>query len=444
MACFAEADGRRDDLADMARNARGGVRTGVVVGGLVLGGLWGAGCVVAPPRSVVVIEPPGSRVERPVAGAVSGSPGLPAGGVSAEGADVVRAASPGRGVVTRSGVSVLGELSAVPPPAVRGSPLLTFQQHTFVAEGADGDVAIDPSGQWMVFTSTRHEGRPKVYLQKTDGLTVTQLTADDSDDAHPTFSPDGRRIAFASNRTGRWAIYLMDMDGRNVVQVTPSRTHDLHPSFSPCGRFLAYCSLGPRTQQWELWVVELATGARRMIGEGLFPSWSPDASVNRIAFQRPKRLGSRLFSIWTVDLVDGEPRRLTEVASSPNSALVTPAWTPDGQTLVFTSITEQDGSAQYDLWSVRADGSERRRLTDGVGMVLSPAVASTGRVFFISDRSGLESVWSLPGAGSPAVAGGGEQVPSASRFVTPERTASGVPAGAGSAEAGGKVAGETP
>lgn len=284
-----------------------------------------------------------------------------------------------------------------------------FQQHTYVDEGYDTDVAIDPTGTQMVFASTRHNEKSDLYLQRVDGLSVTQLTNDSADDAFPTFSPDGRSIAFSSTRTGSWQIYTMDADGRNVVQVTSGLMQAVHPSFSPDGRKLVYSAMGGRSAQWELWTVELGTGEKRMIGYGLFPSWSPDKSVSRIAFQRPRQRGGRWFSLWTMDLIDGEGRRVTEIAASTNAAIVSPSWSPEGKRLAFTTIVDptRDGTkkAQQDVWTINADGSNRKRLTDGSGSNLTPFWAVDNRIYFVSDRGGQECVWSAKiENSSPAVA----------------------------------------
>lgn len=282
-----------------------------------------------------------------------------------------------------------------------------FEQVTFLDEGFDTDVSISPDGQWIVFASTRHHERPEIYLQRVGGSAVTQLTSDDAEDAFPVFSPDGSRIAFASTRNGSWDIYVMDADGRNVTQVTgTSNMYELHPSFSPDGTRLVYCATGTRSGQWELWTVDLRSLQRRMIGYGLFPSWSPRRDRDQIAFQRARQRGGRWFSLWTADLVAGEAHRLTEVAVSANAAIVSPAWNGDGTQIAFTTIlnpSQDGGGAQQDIWVINADGTGRRRITDGHGVNASPAWSSDNRVYFVSNRGGAEAIWSAQAGPTPTV-----------------------------------------
>jgi TolB protein len=298
-------------------------------------------------------------------------------------------------------VNVYGEFDGVRRGPVRAVGESGFQQHTFVDEGEDSDVTVDPAGKWLAFTSTRHNTSGDIYLQRVDGTSVTQLTNDPARDAFPAFSPDGKWIAFSSTRAGNWQIYRMDLDGREVVQVTSGPMQAIHPSFSPDGTRLVYSALGPRSGQWELWTVNLLSGERRQVGYGLFPSWSPDQSVDRIAYQKPRQRGSRWFSLWTMELVNGEGRRNTEVAVSSNAAIVAPCWSPDGHKLAFTTVVQPTGSTakaaagQQDVWTVDADGANKHRLTDGNGTNLQPAWAADNRVYFVSNRGGNESIWSV-------------------------------------------------
>ena len=283
-----------------------------------------------------------------------------------------------------------------------------YQQHSYVDEGFDTDVSIDPSGRWMAYASTRHSERSDVYLQRASGLAVTKLTTDPADDAFPTFSPEGDRIAFCSNRSGNWDVYVMDRDGRNVTAVTQGPGHDLHPSFSPDGRRVAFCRIGGRSRQWEIWVADVETGEQTMVGFGLFPDWSPRVDKDVIAFQRARQRGGRWFSLWTMELTDaGEPTRVTEIAMSTNAALVAPAWSPDGSRLAFATVVDPDAGmpdvdeavGRQDIWTVNADGTDRHRLTDGKGTYATPDWSVDGRVFFVSDRGGTECVWSAAADG---------------------------------------------
>ena len=297
-------------------------------------------------------------------------------------------------------VNIYGEFGGVqrPQPTAHGNG--GFEEHTFIDEGFDSDVQIDPTGKWMVFTSTRDSDHPNVYLQRVDGLSVIQLTNDEADYAFPSFSPDGKQIAFCSTRGGNWDIYTMDIDGKNIVQVTNDPMQHIHPSFSPDGGRLVYCCLGGKSGLWELWTVDLSTGQKQIIGFGLFPSWSPNKQVDRIAFQRARQRGSRWFSLWTLDLVDGEARRVTEVTASTNAAIVCPSWSPDGKQIAFATIAEPNNSTgpkpmgQQDIWTINWDGSGRRRVTDGIGLNLGPSWSPDSRIYFVSDRGGAECVWS--------------------------------------------------
>jgi TolB protein len=192
----------------------------------------------------------------------------------------------------------------------------------------------------------------------------------------------------------------MDINGKNIVQQTNDPMQHIHPSFSPDGNRLVYCSLGGKSGQWELWTVDLTTSEKRMIGFGLFPSWSPSRDVDRIAFQRARQRGGRWFSLWTLELVDGESRRITEVTASSNAAIVCPSWSPDGKQIAFATIAEPNNSngtkpaGQEDIWTITCDGSDRTRVTDGVGLNLGPFWAADNRIYFVSDRGGAECVWS--------------------------------------------------
>jgi TolB protein len=194
---------------------------------------------------------------------------------------------------------------------------------------------------------------------------------------------------------------MMDHTGKNITQITSGLAHDMHPSFSPDGLRLAYCSLTARGQ-WELWIVDLTTNERKQIGYGLFPSFSPRRDKDVLAFQRARNRGSRWFSIWTCELIDGEARSITEVTISANAAVVSPSWSPDGKSLAFATIVEPNSvnshgkpMGQQDVWTVNSDGTGRHRITDGKGVNNSPFWSPDGRIFFVSNRGGTDSIWSV-------------------------------------------------
>jgi len=287
-----------------------------------------------------------------------------------------------------------------------GKAAVNLLQHTFAGEGAEFDPAVDPSGKFLVFASTRHSRHSHLFRKPIDGASMTQITDGPANDAQPAFSPDGRRLAFASDRAGQWDIWVIDVDGRHPMQVTTNPAADLHPSWSPDGKRLVFCRLEPRLGQGELWIADLdSPGTQRFIGEGLFPAWSPTG--DKIAYQRARQRGSRWFSIWTITLEDNEPTMPTEIASSMTAALIAPAWSPDGRQIAYTCVRPSPHAssaggqprlhdhAAADIGIVDADGRGLIRLTDGEGSRYSPCWASDDRIYFTTRHDSRETIWSI-------------------------------------------------
>ncbi|MFH1416914.1 MAG: hypothetical protein ABII12_01315 [Planctomycetota bacterium] len=290
--------------------------------------------------------------------------------------------------------------------AFEGKAATDVRQHTSPGEGADFDPDVDPTGKQLVFASTRHSRHSHLYTKSIDGAVVTQITDESADDAQPAFSPDGKLIAFTSDRGGQWDIWVVDTNGRNPIQITRNPMPELHPSWSPDGKRLVYCRLNSKENRGELWVADLENpGVKRFIGEGLFPDWSPTG--DKIVYQRARERGSRWFSIWTIDLREDEVLFPTEIASNTHAALISPAWSADGTQVAFASVRAESSenagpdSLSYtdvgrsDIVMIDTDGRGLQRLTDGRGKHYAPTWAVDGRVFFTAKLSKGESIWSI-------------------------------------------------
>jgi TolB protein len=283
-------------------------------------------------------------------------------------------------------------------------------QVSFATDGSTFDPHVDRTGQTLLFASTRHRATADIYAKSVNGTAVTQLTADPGHDMMPSLDPTGRFFAFSSDRSGNWDIYYKPMAGGQPVRLTNDDDAEMHPTWSPDGRWLAYCRYGQKTSRWEIWAVEVANPATpRFLTFGVFPVWSPDVANSKLLFQRARQRGSQFHSVWTIDFIDGETHRPTEIVSAGNAALINPAWSPDGRKIVFVSVVDPEVQpaqpTHSDVWCINVDGSQRTNLTNGHFANYQPVWSADGTIYFVSNRSGVENIWAIDTSSSTASPG---------------------------------------
>jgi TolB protein len=306
------------------------------------------------------------------------------------------------------GPSLYGRLDGWKPVNFEANPFSSLIQHTYCQEGGDYDPDVSSDSKWLVYSSLRDSPNPDIYIKQTNGATVTRLTSDPASEIQPSFSPKDDKVAYTSNRSGSWDIWVIGVDGSNPTQLTSGPGDDIRPSWSPDGKHIVYSSYGPRSSQWELWIVSTENpGMKKWIGYGYAPAWNPNPKTPKIAFQLPRYRGSQWFSIWTVDYVDGEAKYPTLIVGSASNACICPAWSPDGSKIAYSTVSRTlyektkagnntfPGNAGEDIWIVDLDGRNNLQLTQSDASNFSPTWSSDGRVFFCSDRKQIENIWSI-------------------------------------------------
>ncbi|MCW5982505.1 MAG: PD40 domain-containing protein [Bryobacteraceae bacterium] len=231
-------------------------------------------------------------------------------------------------------ISASGAAEAKPLPAIGpgvSTPAISSQRQRLAYSQTISNVDI-----WRIEISgpEKNAGPPK------------RLLASTRIDEQGRWSPDGRRIAFLSDRSGNPEIWLADRDGSNAWQLTSS---------------------GGQHVGW--------------------PSWSPDG--HSLAFDSAAA-GQR--DIHVLSANGGVPRRLTEHPADD----AVPCWSHDGKWIYFTS----NRTGKYQIWKIPAAGGEAIRVTKNGGLV--PFESSDGQFVFYTIGVSNTSLWKVP-------AGGGEE-----------------------------------
>lgn len=277
--------------------------------------------------------------------------------------------------------------------------------------------AVSPDGSLVAFVvrtpvmeGEKSEYLSHIWLASSDGSSVRQFTQGEKSSTSPSFSPDGRWLAFSSSRGGKNQVWAIPVDGGEARQVTDAESGAGGFSWSPDGSRIAYLMTDPETEEEKLrkkekrdpifvdqnfkyahiYVARFEPDASEpaeatRVTEGHFHvsgyDWSPDGATFAFGHQADPRLdeGARASDISLVSSDGGgEVRPLVTLGGIDGS----PRFSPDGRWVAFTSsgdTPQRVGLA--DVYVVAASGGEPRKLADS------------------HDRSGGLMDWSRDGSG---------------------------------------------
>ena len=257
---------------------------------------------------------------------------------------------------------------------------LTDARPSGVDAAGNTSPAWSPKGDRIAFVSSgdekeEDENRHELYVMDADGGDTEQLTKNEALDSDPSWSPDGERIAFV--RADYWgtdqvetSLRVIDADGSGEETLLQERPAVFlgAPAWSPAGERIAYSRASFAGEKLELTLHVMrsdGSGLVQIAEEAGQPAWSPDGK--RIAFVSiADRQGETCFheceasgEIYVADANGEHAKRLTKSEANDTS----PAWSPDGKEIIFSSDRSNPQNHQVELYVIPASGGAPERLT---------------------------------------------------------------------------------
>ena len=304
------------------------------------------------------------------------------------------------------------------------------------------DLACSPDGSRVAFTvsaidAEADEYRSNIWVAQADGGEPTQLTREPKKAAAARWSPDGKTIAFLSDRENdRAQLFVVAAAGGEPRRLTDLPLGAMPASWSPDGTRLLFGARVPNTpppadpegrKRWEarprhvtkasykadgqgytfdarthLFVVDVASGALTQLTTGdtedRAETWSPDG--RRIAWARTRGgIGEYNWSdIWVANADGSDARRITSDVGRATS----PTWSPDATWIAFYALDEQTpwiGDPMVRPWVVRSDGGKPRPITTSFdhGVALLPPPAATPGPAWSPDGATVTAIFTIRG-----------------------------------------------
>jgi len=296
------------------------------------------------------------------------------------------------------------------------------------------DPTLSPDGRLAAFSvqvvAPQHDGyRSSIWVAPLEGTgAARQVTLGARHDSRPRFSPDGRTLAFLSDRRlyvedlpgappaeereDGMQVHLLPVEGGEARRLTDLPRGVVDLAWSPDGRRLVVvtASIGATREE------DARLRRRELRRDPSRPPTSDYRYLDRLQYLYNGRgfVENQVTHLWLVDVETGDARRLTDGRSSDSS----PAWSPDGRCIAHVTNERRDWDLTWrsDVWVVEVDGGRRRRVTGGEGAFGAPAWLPDGTTLavlghrFPARAGSRNDVWLFPADGSDSGPAGGRNL----------------------------------
>lgn len=263
-----------------------------------------------------------------------------------------------------------------------------------------------PEGDKIAYMATDSWYNWDIYLLDVDRRLSQKLVGGEQYERYPSWSPDGRYLTYHSNQRGTYDLYIRDMQTgetrRMPLSIRSQSYNEAMPQWTPDGETIAFHA--NEGGMYNIYLTDIDGEIQNQVtfnqlGNAIRLMWSPDGS--QAVYAADDETGvMNLYIVDTDDLLNnrpGNPLPGTPMTGETYSDSWFPAWSPDGEQILF--ISRDTGDA--DVYIMNTDGSNVRNLTNSIGVEeTQPAWTPDGRIIFSANYRGSQDLWMMNADGS--------------------------------------------